>query len=105
MRQRGAVGTLGRAEATTLELEVAEQRLYVRAVLGHVAAGGQRGAHRVDGTRQVAMELAEVRNACVRGKRRLDVDPALKCAAGLVIAAEFDERADQHRVRRRQLRR
>ena len=74
---------LGGADPAAGELQVAQQRVDVGAVLGRPAAGGDGEAHRLHGAGQVAVELADVGDARERGEVGLEVDHALQDALGL----------------------
>jgi hypothetical protein len=98
-RQGAAVVANGGVDLPDLQLEAAEQRAHVGVLLGDGAAGGDRRAHRAQSARQVAVQLAEVGDARVGGEIGLAIDHLLQRAAGLVVAAELDERVDERAER------
>ena len=97
--ERQAVRVPRRADPASCKLEVAEQRLHVCEVLPRVAAGGGREPHRIDGPRQVPVQLTDVRDTGIGIQIRLQVDHALQCPLSRLVAAQLDERVHDHAVR------
>ena len=97
--ERRAVRVRGLGEQPALELEVAQERLHVGAILGDVATGRDSSLRRCGRACEVTVQLAPVGHARVRGQVRLGVDPLLERAVGLTVAAQLDQAVDDDCVR------
>jgi hypothetical protein len=96
--ERLAVGAARGADAAAAQLEVPEQRGDVGDVLRGARPGGDGEAHRLGRAGQVAVQLADVRGACVGAERRLHVEHVLQGRGCRVVAPELDVRVDEDRV-------
>jgi hypothetical protein len=97
--ERRGVRARGGPRATARQLELAEERLRRREVLRHGSAGGGGRTHRGDRATEVAVQLAQIGDASVRGQAGLEVDEPLEDGLGRGVAAELDERVDAHGLR------
>ena len=95
--ERLAVRARGAAPPAAVELEVAEERLDVGGAL-RPASRRDREPHRGTAPLDVAVQLAEVGHARVRGEARLQVHEPLDRPRRRGVAAELDLRVGDHRA-------
>ena len=95
--ERAARGGL----AAATELQLAEQCVRVGREGPGGAGGGDGAGHRGGRAAEVAVQLAKVGDARVAAQVGVPADHALERALRGVVAAELDERVDEHGERRR----
>jgi len=96
--QRVLVRALGRDQVVLREVQVSELHLAPRGPFGARRAGLDRTTHGVDRAVKVAVELAEVGHARVRGEIRAEIDHPLCRIRRLAVAAELDIRVHEDAV-------